>query len=42
MVRRAAGAAEAWIIEDDCDGAYYYGEQPVPTLKSIDHADRVF
>lgn len=38
----AAGAADAWIIEDDYDGEFYYGDHPIPTLKSIDHADRVF
>ncbi|WP_420405158.1 PLP-dependent aminotransferase family protein [Nisaea sp.] len=38
----AAEAADAWIIEDDYDGEFYYGTHPIPTLKSIDHADRVF
>ncbi|MBO6562532.1 MAG: PLP-dependent aminotransferase family protein [Nisaea sp.] len=38
----AAENADAWIIEDDYDGEFYYGTHPIPTLKSIDHADRVF
>lgn len=38
----AAENADAWIIEDDYDGEFYYGNHPIPTLKSIDHSGRVF
>lgn len=37
----AAQKAEAWIIEDDYDGEFFFGRQPLPTLKSIDRAGRV-
>lgn len=33
--------SDAWIVEDDYDGEYQYGETPVFALKSTDHADRV-
>ncbi|UUX49962.1 PLP-dependent aminotransferase family protein [Nisaea acidiphila] len=42
VLLNAAESADAWIIEDDYDGEFYYGTHPIPTLKSIDHADRVF
>ncbi len=32
----AAARADAFIIEDDYDGDFYFGHQPLPTLKSID------
>lgn len=37
----AAKDAEAMIVEDDYDGEFYYGDQPPPTLKSIDTQERV-
>ncbi|QIE47120.1 PLP-dependent aminotransferase family protein [Pseudohalocynthiibacter aestuariivivens] len=37
----AANAAQALIIEDDYDGEFYYGDRPMPPLKSIDTEDRV-
>nr|WP_309502038.1 PLP-dependent aminotransferase family protein [uncultured Roseovarius sp.] len=37
----AANAAQALIIEDDYDGEFYYGDRPMPPLKSIDTQDRV-
>lgn len=38
---RVAEAADAFIVEDDYDGDFYYGNQPLPPLKSIDTQDRV-
>ncbi len=38
---QAAKDAEAMIVEDDYDGEFYYGDQPPPTLKSIDTQERV-
>jgi len=38
---QAARDADAMIVEDDYDGDFYYGEQPPPTLKSIDTQERV-
>lgn len=37
----AADRADAFIIEDDYDGDFYFGLQPLPTLKSIDTRGRV-
>ncbi len=37
----AADRADAFVIEDDYDGDFYYGHQPLPTLKSIDTHGRV-
>lgn len=37
----AAENADAIIIEDDYDGDFYFGNQPLPTLKSIDTNNRV-
>lgn len=37
----AADRAEAFIVEDDYDGDFYFGDQPLPTLKSIDTHGRV-
>jgi GntR family transcriptional regulator/MocR family aminotransferase len=37
----AAEQADAWIIEDDWDGEFFFSGQPLPTLKSIDSAERV-
>jgi GntR family transcriptional regulator/MocR family aminotransferase len=31
-----------WIVEDDYDGEFYYNGRPLPALKSLDCADRVF
>ncbi len=38
---KAAKDADAMIVEDDYDGEFYYGDQPPPTLKSIDTQERV-
>jgi GntR family transcriptional regulator/MocR family aminotransferase len=38
---KAAEDANAFIVEDDYDGDFYYGHQPQPTLKSIDTQNRV-
>ncbi len=38
---QAAKDADAMIVEDDYDGEFYYGDQPPPTLKSIDTQERV-
>jgi GntR family transcriptional regulator/MocR family aminotransferase len=38
---KAANEADAIIVEDDYDGEFYYGDQPPPTLKSIDTHGRV-
>lgn len=38
---KAAEEANALIVEDDYDGDFYYGQQPQPTLKSIDTQNRV-
>lgn len=38
---KAANDADAMIVEDDYDGEFYYGDQPPPTLKSIDTHGRV-
>ncbi|MTI44794.1 GntR family transcriptional regulator [Roseibium hamelinense] len=38
---KAANDADAMIVEDDYDGEFYYGDQPPPTLKSIDTQGRV-
>lgn len=38
---RAAENTDAIIIEDDYDGDFYFGNQPLPTLKSIDTNNRV-
>ena len=37
----AASDANAYVIEDDYDGDFYFGSQPLPTLKSIDTHQRV-
>ncbi len=37
----AAENADALIVEDDYDGDFYFGDQPLPTLKSIDTQNRV-
>ncbi len=36
-----AEKADALIVEDDYDGDFYFGHQPLPTLKSIDTRNRV-
>lgn len=38
---QAAEQANAYVIEDDYDGDFYFGNQPLPTLKSIDTSHRV-
>ncbi|MTH99074.1 PLP-dependent aminotransferase family protein [Roseibium sp. RKSG952] len=40
-VLKAASDADAMIVEDDYDGEFYFGDQPPPTLKSIDTHGRV-
>lgn len=37
----AADRADAFVVEDDYDGDFYFGNQPLPTLKSIDTNGRV-
>lgn len=37
-----AAKASAWVIEDDYDSEFRYGSRPLPALKSLDDADRVF
>jgi GntR family transcriptional regulator / MocR family aminotransferase len=37
-----AAGGERWIIEDDYYGEFQYRGRPVPALKSLDQADRVF
>lgn len=37
----AAANAGAMVIEDDYDGEFFYGGQPMPTLKSVDTAGHV-
>ena len=37
----AADRANAWIIEDDFDGEFFYARQPLPTLFSIARSERV-
>ncbi len=39
---QAAHDTDGYIIEDDYDGEFDYGNQTPPPLKSIDHQDRVF
>lgn len=37
-----AAEAGAWILEDDYNSEFRYGSPPLPALKSLDDADRVF
>jgi GntR family transcriptional regulator / MocR family aminotransferase len=37
----AADRANAWIIEDDFDGEFFYAKQPLPTLFSVARSQRV-
>jgi GntR family transcriptional regulator / MocR family aminotransferase len=37
-----AAKTGAWVIEDDYDSEFRYGSRPLPALKSLDNADRVF
>lgn len=37
-----AAREDAWIVEDDYDGEYRYVSRPLPALKSLDRAGRVF
>ncbi len=37
-----AATRDAWIVEDDYDGEFYYRPRPLPALKSLDRRDRVF
>jgi GntR family transcriptional regulator / MocR family aminotransferase len=36
-----AGAADAWIVEDDYDSEFRYVGRPLPALKSLDRDQRV-
>ena len=36
-----ASQAGAWILEDDYDSEYRFGERPIASLQSLDTADRV-
>jgi GntR family transcriptional regulator / MocR family aminotransferase len=38
---RSAEQAGAWIVEDDYDGEFSFGRQPLPTLKSVDRTGLV-
>lgn len=38
---RAAEDADAWVIEDDYDGEFFFAGRPPPTLKSVDTTGRV-
>ena len=38
---RAAEDADAWVIEDDYDGEFFFTGRPPPTLKSVDTTGRV-
>lgn len=37
-----AASRGAWILEDDYDSEFRYRGRPLPALKSLDHADRVY
>ncbi|NVK32880.1 MAG: PLP-dependent aminotransferase family protein [Rhodobacteraceae bacterium] len=39
---KAAEEAQAFIVEDDYDGEFYFGNAPQPALLSIDASKRVF
>ncbi len=39
---KAAEEAQAFVVEDDYDGEFYFGNAPQPSLSSIDAAGRVF
>ncbi|MDD0814412.1 PLP-dependent aminotransferase family protein [Curvibacter sp. HBC28] len=36
-----AQAQQAWVVEDDYDGEFRYGQRPIDALQSIDHEGRV-
>lgn len=38
---QAAEQSDAWILEDDYDGEFRYYRSPLPTLQSLDTAERV-
>ncbi len=38
---KAVDQANAWVVEDDYDSEFYFGGQPLPTLKSVDTIGRV-
>ncbi len=38
----AADNANAWVVEDDYDGEYFYARKPLPTLFSVASNQRVF
>lgn len=37
-----ASAQQSWIVEDDYDGEFHYLTRPLPALKHLDNAERVF
>ncbi|MBI1218126.1 MAG: aminotransferase class I/II-fold pyridoxal phosphate-dependent enzyme [Rhodobacteraceae bacterium] len=39
---KATEDAQAYVVEDDYDGEFYFGNAPHPALLSIDTAERVF
>ncbi|TYC56084.1 PLP-dependent aminotransferase family protein [Rhodobacterales bacterium] len=39
---KAADEAQAFVVEDDYDGEFYFGNAPQPALLSIDSGNRVF
>lgn len=39
---KAAEEAQAFVVEDDYDGEFYFGSAPQPALMSIDSGGRVF
>jgi GntR family transcriptional regulator/MocR family aminotransferase len=36
-----AAANDCWILEDDYDGEFQYGDRPLPALRSLDVGERV-
>ncbi len=38
---RWAGAARAWVVEDDYDSEFRYGARPIPCLHGLDNEGRV-
>lgn len=39
---KAVEEAQAYVVEDDYDGEFYFGSAPQPALLSVDTAERVF
>ncbi|MFS2224758.1 PLP-dependent aminotransferase family protein [Pantoea sp. B65] len=36
-----AATQQSWLIEDDYDSEFYYGDQPMPAMQGLDRAGRV-